>query len=150
MTRRSNGVTVLAFLTVVVAIFSQYAAISLLLTGRMAEAAGPLEAGLTLVTGVAFLGLTAVAYAAGFGLWFRRAWATRAAALVYITLFAANVSLAVLYTNLATAVVMTVGSATALVYLRRPAVRAEIEGVLETVAEPGHVVETNAIANPVH
>ena len=150
MVKRSIGVTVLAFCTVMVAIFAQYAAIALLLTGRAADAAGPFEAGLTLVTGATFLVLAVLAYGAGFGLWFRKGWARRTAIVVYITMFVANASLALLSTNLVTAVVVSLAVVSALVYLRRPAVVAEIEGVADHAPETDYVVDRPAIVKPAH
>ena len=148
--KRSLGVTLLAFGTALVAIYSQFAAISLLLTDRVAGATNGFESALTLITGLAFLALTLLAYATAVGLWFRWSWSARAAVAVYVTLFVANAALSIVLTNLVTAGVMTLGVVAALVYLRRPVVRTEIEGPRQPASDPGQVVEPTPVARLAH
>ena len=150
MPRRPIGVTVLAAGTALVAIFSQYAAIALLLTDRASRAPSPLESGLTLVTGLVFVSLAVLAYGVSVGLWFRRGWARPGAIVVYATLFVASTSLSVLLLNFSTCLVLGLAVVVALVYLRRPSVRAEIAGSLVRVAEPRTVVERPAVPRLAH
>jgi len=128
MRHRSFGVTTLAFATLMVGIYSQYAAISLLLTGSVFTAAGSIQGAVTLITGAVFLGLTASAYLVGFGLWTRRHFSWAGAIVVFAVLIGANLFLSVLATNFISAVVPLVGSLVALWYLQRPAVKAELLG----------------------
>lgn len=129
MKNRTIGVTVLAFSTIMVAIYSQYAAISLLLTGSAFTVQGSFVAMVTLLTGAVFLGVTATAYAVGFGLWARRSWSWNGAMAVFLSFFVANIFLSVLATNFVSAVLPSIGIAAAVLYLQKPAVRAEIIGV---------------------
>ncbi|MEA2026628.1 MAG: hypothetical protein U9O18_08045, partial [Chloroflexota bacterium] len=61
MRHRSFGVTALAFSSIMVAIYGQYAAIALLLTGSAFTPAGSFQAAIALITGAVFLGLTLAA-----------------------------------------------------------------------------------------
>jgi hypothetical protein len=150
MKNRSLGVTVLAFSTFMVAIYSQYAAISLLLTGSVFTVAGSFVAMVTLLTGAVFLGLTATAYAVGFGLWTRRSWSWNGAMAVFLTLFVANIFLSILATNFVSAVIPSVGVIVAVVYLQRPAVRAEILGIAAPVTSTAPASDGLEVARPAH
>ena len=150
MPRRSTGLTVLAAGTALVAVFSQYAAIALLLTDRVSRASSSLESGLTLVTGVAFVGLALLAYSVSVGLWLRRGWAWHGAFVVYASLFVASASLSVLLLNITTGLVMGLAVVAAFVFLRRPSVRCEIAGSVGQVTEPGAVVERPTVPGLAH
>ena len=134
MTKRSIGVTALASATAMYAIYSQYAAVSLLLTGAAFAAGGSIEATLSLLTGFVFLGLTVLGYAVAVGLWFRRAWSWNGAVALFFVFFVANMALSVLATNFLSALLPSVGVVLALIYLQRPAVRAEITGLPDPTA----------------
>ena len=134
MSKRSIGVTALASSTAMYAIYSQYAAVSLLLTGAAFAAGGSIEATLSLLTGFVFLGLTVLGYAVAVGLWFRRAWSWNGAVALFLVFFVANISLSVLATNFLSALLPSIGVVFALIYLQRPAVRAEITGTPEPAA----------------
>ena len=136
MTKRSFGVTVLAFSTIMVALYSQYAAISLLVTGSVFLPSGEIAALLTVITGAVFVGLTSAAYVVGVALWMRRSWAWGWAVALYLTFFLANAFLSVLAGNFASAILPTLGVAAAVVFLRRPAVRAELAGAEDPAAVP--------------
>jgi hypothetical protein len=123
MSKRSIGVTALASATAMFAIYSQYAAISLLLTGAAFSAGGSIAATLTMLTGIVFVGLTLTGYAVAVGLWFRRPWSWSAAMAMYLVFLAANVSLSVLATNFLSAILPSLGVLAAVIYLQRPAVR---------------------------
>jgi hypothetical protein len=126
MPRRSTGVTLLAIGTIMVAVLSQYVAITLLLTSAVDDAAGSWRAPLTLATGLVFLGLMPASYAVGFGLWMRKPWSWRGATLVYLTLLGAGLALSLLTMHVAVAVVSALVVAAAIASLRRPHVRSEI------------------------
>jgi len=150
MRHRSLGVTALAFGAVMVAIYGQYAAIALLMTGSVFTAAGSLHAAFTLMTGAIFLGLTATAYMVGFGLWTHKHWAWAGGAVVFTVFIVTNLLLSVLATNYLSALLPTVGAVVALWYLQRPAVRAELLGT--AVRAEAHAPMSDALkgAAPIH
>jgi hypothetical protein len=136
MPKRSIGVTVLAFGTVMLAIYSQYAAISLLLTGSAFIVGGGLASVLTLIDGAAFLALAAIGYTVAFGLWTRRAWARTNAIALYATFLVANIMLSLLASNFVSAIVPTIAVVAGILYLRRADVRVEL-----AAAEPGAALD---------
>ncbi len=150
MKQRSLGVTALAFSAVMVAFYSQYAAVSLLLTGSVFTVAGSLVAAVTLITGAVFLGLTAAAYAVGFGLWTRKAWSWNGAIAVFATLFVTNLFLSGLASNFASAVAPSIGCIAAMVYLQRAAIRAELLGTEVRATATVSVGDSLEAAGPAH
>lgn len=150
MTKRSFGVTVLAFSTIMVALYSQYAAISLVVTGSVFAPSGELVAMITFATGAAFMVLTAAGYIAGVGLWTRKSWSWTAAVGIYIGFFVANAFLSALAANFASAVLPTIGVALALVFLHRPQVRAELGGQAVATSAPAPSVPAVEVPRPAH
>lgn len=128
MRKRSIGVSVLAFSTIMVALYSQYAAISLVVTGSVFAPSGQVVAFLTAATGILFAGLTAASYVVGVGLWLRKPWSRVWAMGIYLTFFLANALLSALAGNVGSSILPTIGVAAAVVYLNRPQVRAELQG----------------------
>ena len=128
MAKRSLGVTVLAASTIMVALYSQYAALTLLVGGSALASSGDLSRLITATTATAFVGLTAAGYVVGVALWMRKAWSRRWAMGFYPAFFVANAFLAALLGNFGSAVLLTIGVAGAVVFLRRPRVRAELQG----------------------
>jgi len=108
--------------------------LALALTGAAFAAGGSIEATLSLLTGFVFLGLTVLGYAVAVGLWFRRAWSWNGAVALFFVFFVANMALSVLATNFLSALLPSVGVVLALIYLQRPAVRAEITGLPDPTA----------------
>ena len=148
MTKRSFGVTVLAFSTIMVALYSQYAALSLLVTGSVFLPSGELAAMITVITGATFVGLTSAGYVVGVALWMRRSWAWGWAMGLYITFFAANAFLSVLANNFGSALLPTIGVALAVVFLRRPAVRAELASAAAPAAAPVTATSSHRLEVP--
>jgi hypothetical protein len=128
MAKRSLGVTVLAASTIIVALYSQYAALSLLVGGSVLASSGDLTRLITTITATTFVGLTAAGYVIGVALWMRKAWSRGWAMGFYLTFSVANALLAALIGNIGSAVLLTVGVAVAVVFLNRPRVRAELQG----------------------
>ena len=128
MRHRSFGVTALAFSSVMVAIYGQYAAIALLMTGSTFAPAGSWHAAISLITGAVFLGLTVAAYVVGFGLWARKHWAWAGGVAVFAVFAIANIFLSAIATNFISAVLPSAGAMVAVWYLHRPATRAELLG----------------------
>ena len=60
----------------------------------------------------------------------RRSWSWAWAMGIYLTFFVANAFLSVLVGNFASAILPTVGVAAAVVFLNRPAVRAELRSTI--------------------
>ena len=139
MTKRSFGITVLAFSTIMVALYSQYAALSLIVTGSVFAPSGELAAVLTIITGAVFTGLTAASYVVGVALWLRKSWAWGWAMGIYLTFFVANAFLSVLVGNFGSSILPTIGVAAAVVYLNRPQVRAELRDSSESTTVPASV-----------
>jgi hypothetical protein len=136
MRKRSIGVSVLAFSTLMVALYCQYAAISLVVTGSVFAPSGQIAAFLTAATGIVFAGLTATSYVVGVALWMRKPWSRVWAVGIYLTFFVANAILSALAGNFGSSILPTIGVAAALVYLNRPQVRAELQGAERPTAVP--------------
>ena len=141
MAKRSLGVTVLALGTIMVALYSQYAALTLFVGVPLFAAGGELAAFTTSATTVAFVGLTATGYVTGVALWMRRPWSRVLAMGVYLTFFVANALLAILTGNIGTALLFAVCVAAAIGFLRRPQVRAELEGSRDVSLVPTTVAD---------
>ncbi len=150
MRHRSFGVTALAFSSVMVAIYGQYAAIALLLTGSAFTSTGSLQAAIALITGAVFLGLTVAAYVVGFGLWARKHWAWAGGVAVFVVFAIANVLLSAIATNLISAVLPSAGAMVAVWYLHRPATRTELLGTEMPAAASVQVGGTIEAAGAVH
>jgi hypothetical protein len=148
MRNRSIGVTALAFSTIMLAIYGQYAAIVLLMTGSVFTPFGSFAAAASLVTGATFMGITVAAYVVGFGLWTRRSWSWNGAIAVYAAFLVANIVLSILATNFVSAVLPTIGAIAAVAYLQRPAVRAEITG--EAIPATPQVVMADTVGGAGH
>lgn len=150
MRNRSIGVTALAFSTIMMAIYGQYAAIVLLMTGSVFTPFGSFTAAASLVTGATFMGITVAAYMVGFGLWTRRSWSWNGAVAVYAAFVVANIFLSILSANFVSAVLPTIGAIAAVAYLQRPAVRAEITGKAVLAAQPVAMADAVGVAGHAH
>ena len=128
MRDRSLGVTALAFFTVMVALYSQMAAIALILGGSIFTAAGSVQGAAALLTGALFLGVAIAGYVVGYGFWTRRHWAWAGGMVVFATLIGANLILSLISANLLSSVLPVVGSVIAVWQLQRPATKAELLG----------------------
>ena len=128
MQDRSMAVTALAFFSVMVALYSQMAAIALILGGSVFTAAGSMHGAAALITGAVFLGVAVAAYAAGYAFWTRRHWSWAGGIVVFATLIGANLFLSLISGNLLSAILPVAGSIVAIWQLQRPAVRAELLG----------------------
>ena len=128
MRDRSLGVTALAFFSVMVALYSQMAAIALILGGSVFTAAGSVQGAAALLVGAVFLGVAVAAYAIGYAFWTRRHWSFAGGVTVFGTLIVANILLSLISGNPLSAVIPVVGSAIAIWELQRPAIKAELLG----------------------
>lgn len=148
MRERSFGVTIVAFSAVMVALYSQFAAIALLLTGSVFTAAGSVPAAFVLMLGAVFLGLTLAAYAIGFGLWTRRPWSWAGGVALFVAFVVANVVLSVISANFLSTVVPAVAAVTLVWQLHRPAVKAQLIGHAENAASSVPVTDSLEGAEP--
>ncbi len=128
MRPRSLGVTTLAFSSVMVGLYCQFATIALILTGSVFVVAGSRHADLALFTGTVFLGLTVAAYFLGYGLWTRRHWSWAGAIALFLVFVGANVVLSVVSGNVLNTLVPALGAIVGIWYLHRPAIKAELLG----------------------
>ncbi len=126
MRDRSIGVTALAFSAVMVALYSQYAAVALLLTGSVSNTAGSSLGPITVITGALFMGLTVAAYLVGYGFWTGKHWSWAGGMVVFVTLVAASFILSVISTNFTSLVLPSIGAIVAMTYLQRSPVRREL------------------------
>ena len=149
MRERSLGVTALAVSSVMVAIYGQYAAIALLMTGSVYTAAGSPSAALALILGAVFLGLTVAAYLVGYGLWSRKHWAWASGVTLFVVFAIANVLLSVLSANFTSTILPALAAIVAVWYFYRPSVKAELLGEDETAASPVGASDTLKGAEPV-
>ena len=115
-----------------VAIYGQYAAIALLMTGSVYTAAGSAPASLVLILGAVFLGTTVAAYLLGYGLWARKHWSWAGAVTLFVVFAIANVMLSVLSANFVSTILPALCGVFAVWYLYRPAVRQELLGRADT------------------
>ena len=148
MRPRSLGVTTLAFSSVMVGLYCQFAAIALILTGSVFVVAGSRHAELALFTGTVFLGLTVAAYFLGYGLWTRRHWSWAGAIALFLVFLGANVVLSVVSGNMMNSVVPTIGAVVGIWYLHRPAIKAELLGDKAAIGMMAPTRDSREIAQP--
>lgn len=128
MQDRSLGVTALAFSSVMIGLYCQFAAIILILTGSVFTAAGSMHAAVALVNGAIFMGLTVAAYFVGYGLWTRKHWSWAGSVSLLVVFIGANVMLSALSTNVISSVLPAAGAVLGIWYLHRPAIKTELLG----------------------
>ncbi len=128
MQERSMEVTALAFFSVMVALYSQMAAIALILGGSIFAAAGSMHGAAALITGAVFLGVAVAAYAIGYAFWTRRHWSWAGGMVVFTSLIGVNLVLSLISGNPLSAILPVAGSVIAIWQLQRPAIRAELLG----------------------
>jgi hypothetical protein len=148
MRDRSFGVTTLAFTSVMAALYSQFAAIALLLTGSVFTVAGSLEAVAALFLGAVFLGVTVAAYLAGFGFWMRKHWSWAAGIAVFAVLIGASILLSIASGNFLSMLLPSIGGISAIAYLQRPAVRDELLGEERTADQRRPATDNVEAAEP--
>lgn len=126
MPRRSRGATALSVVSVLVGLYSQFAAMALIVAASAFAPRGATDVSLVFALGLVFLALTILAYAAAFGFWAGHAWAWATGLTVFGTLMAASVVLTLASANLVSAVLPIVGGAVGIWYLMRPVTKAEL------------------------
>lgn len=124
--KRPLGITALAFTSIVVGLYGQVTAIALLLGGMLGGVFNADSVAIPL--GALYLGLMGAAYFVGFGFWTQRHWAWAGGIVVFSTLIASSVALALIATNVVVALVPSLGAGVAIWYLLRPATKTQLLG----------------------
>ena len=150
MRERSLGVTTLAFASVMVALFCQFAAVALIMMGSIFAVAGSVPAVFTLVLGAVFLGLTFAAYFQAYGFWTGKHWSWAGGVTLFVVFAVANVVLSAISSNFVSTILPGLGAIVAVWYLHRPAVKAELLGQPEAAAATVPVAEGMKGVEPAH
>lgn len=148
MHKRSFGVTTLAFSSVMIALYSQFAAVALILTGSVWSSSGSVYASASFALGALFFGLTFASYFLAYGFWTQKSWAWAGGVALLATLVVASVALSVISTNFVSTVLPLAAAVAGIWYLNRPAVKTEL-----VVAEASTAAPVNAglnVAEPAH
>jgi hypothetical protein len=136
--KRPLGITALAFTSIVVGLYSQVAAIALLLGGMLGGVFSADSTAIVIAIGALYLGLMGAAYFVGFGFWTQRHWSWAGGIVVFSTVIVSSVALALITTNVVAALVPTLGAGAAIWYLLRPATKTQLLGTHDagTVDQP--------------
>jgi hypothetical protein len=129
---RPIGITALAFVSVLVGLYSQVAALALLIGGVVFGLTGTASTTALVVIGAVYFGLMVAAYLVGFGLWMQRRWSWAGGLVVFGVLIAVSFFTALVAGNTGSAIVPMVGAAVAIAYLFLPATRARLLGIETT------------------
>lgn len=150
MQNRSAGVTILAFSSIMVALYGQFAAVSLILTGAIWSSSGSIYASVSFALGVVFAVLVVAAYFLAYGFWTGKSWAWAGGMGLFATLVIASVVLSVVSTNFVSTVLPLAAAVAGVWFLNRPAVKAELLG---TEVPAAAAVPANGgleVAEPAH
>jgi glucan phosphoethanolaminetransferase (alkaline phosphatase superfamily) len=126
MRERSLGVTVLAFGSVMVGLYCQFAAIALILLGSVFTPAGSAPAAIALLVGATFLGLTVAAYFLGYGFWMRKQWSWAGGHILVAVLAMTSLALSFTATSFLSSISPVITAVLTVWLLHRPAIRAEL------------------------
>jgi len=150
MQERSIGVTALAVCSVVVALYCQFAAVALILTGAVYSPTGSMEAAWAIVIGTLFFGLTFTSYFLGYGFWARKHWSWAGGIVVLVTLVVASMSLSLLATSFISSVLPISAAVAGIWFLNRPAIKAELLGPEDQASASISVHDAMNAAEPAH
>jgi hypothetical protein len=125
---RPIGITALAFVAILVGLYSQVAALALLVGGVVFGLVGTASTTSLVAIGAVYFGLMVAAYLVGFGLWMQRHWSWAGAFVVFAVLIAVSFFTALVSGNTGSAVVPMAGAGIALAYLFLPSTRARLLG----------------------
>ena len=126
--KRPLGITALAFTSIVVGLYSQVAAIALLLGGLLGGVFSADITAIVIAIGALYLGLMGAAYFVGFGFWTQRHWSWAGGIVVFSTVIVSSVALALITTNVVAALVPSLGAGAAIWYLLRPVTKTQLLG----------------------
>ena len=128
MQKRSFGVTTLAFSSVMVGLYCQFAAITLMLAGSVFTPTGSISGAITLLLGAVFLGTMVAAYFLGYGFWTRKHWSWAGGVALFGVLAGSSLVLSVMASNYLYSITPLVAGVLVVWYLNRPAIKAELLG----------------------
>ncbi len=149
MQKRSLGVTAMAFGSVMVGLYCQYAAIALIFAGSIFTPTGSAPAAVALMLGALFLGLTFAAYFLGYGLWTCKHWSWAGSIALFGVLIGANVVLSAMSSSWISSLLPIVVGAVAVWFLTRPATRTELLGEASATRDAVRVATDLGGAEPV-
>ena len=129
--KRPLSVTALALVSVMIGLYSQVAAIALLLGSMLGVVFGG-DFAVVIAIGALYFGLMAAAYFLGYGFWTQRHWSWAGGIIVFSTLIVTSILLMLVSTNMLSALVPSLGAAAAIWYLFRPATKALLLGADRT------------------
>jgi hypothetical protein len=135
MQQRSRNISVLAFSSVMVGLYSFMAGIALLWAGAIVSFIGNDIGGMVFALGTLFLAQSIAAYVVGAGLWLQKSWAWAGATVVFVTLTVLNVAVALAATNFSAVALPLIGSIAGLALLNKPSVKAQLIGAPEDQAD---------------
>ena len=150
MQKRSVGVTTLAFGSIMVALYGQFAAVSLILTGALWSPSGSIYATISYALGVVFAVLVVASYFLAYGYWTRKHWAWAGGVAQFVTLVVASVILSLVSTNFTSTVLPLAAAVAGIWFLNRPATRVELLGTTAPEAEAAAIPAGLEVAKPVH
>jgi hypothetical protein len=130
--KRPLGITALTFVSVMVGLYCQMAALALLMGGMLGGVVGSDLTGVVLAMGALNLGLMGAAYFLGYGFWTQRHWAWAGGIVVFSMLIVTSILLVLISSNMISAIGPSLGAAAAIWYLFRPATKALLLGVDRT------------------
>ena len=149
MRKRSFGVTVLAFSSVMIGLYCQFGAIALILAGSVFTPTGSTPAAFALVIGAVFLGLTFAAYFLGYGFWTRKHWSWAGGIALLGVLVGASLVLSFISSSYLSSISPIVVASFAVWYLNRPVIRAELLGQPEPSQDKSSAPEALEVPSPV-
>ena len=128
MQKRSFGVTTLAFSSVMVGLYCQFAAITLMLAGSVFTPTGSISGAIALFLGAVFLGTMVAAYLLGYGFWTRKHWSWAGGVALFGVLAGASLALSVTASDYLSSITPLVAGVLVVWYLNRPDIKAELLG----------------------
>ena len=148
MRQRSLSIIVLAFSSVMIGLYCQFAAVALILTGSVFTVAGSTPAAITLVIGATFLGLTVGAYFLGYGLWTRKHWSWAGSIALLAVLVGASLALSVISSSYISSISPVFVAIVGAWYLNRPAIKAGLLGPAEPTESEAKLSDRLEAAEP--
>ena len=147
---RSHGVTALAYGSVLIGLYCQFAALGLILTGSVYAPSGEPSAAATLVIGAFFFGLTFASYFLGYGYWTHKSWSWAGGIALFAVLVVASAALSLVASDFVSTILPLATAVVGIWYLNRPAIKAELLGTEMPAQVPVATHESLKGAEPAH
>jgi hypothetical protein len=148
MKTRSRSVTALAFSSVMIGLYCQFAAVALIVAGSVFSSDSSAYTAISFVHGAVFAGLTFASYFLAYGFWTHKSWSWAGGIALFVTLAVANVSLSIVSTNFTSMVLPLAAAVVGVWYLNRPAVKAELLGAEAPATAPSPAPDPMKVAEP--